>query len=141
MLFRPVRFCLMYIGLMILLGVFGLVLETQFGSGGGNLGTAILPTMLAAMFEGDRFVGSYHARPHRGAMWRATLQMSVLVIGISMIFLAGIAALDPAFLAVFESLPALVWAIMLAVIVGVTIIPIRLGYGLGVRSAVRRLSA
>jgi hypothetical protein len=131
----------MYIGLMITLGVLGLVLEAQFGTGGGNLGTAILPAMAAAMFEGDRFVTTYHARPHGGAMWRATLQMSVLVMGISLILLAGLAALDPSLPAAVATLPPLVWAIMLVVIVGLTIIPIRLGYGLGVRSAVKRLSA
>jgi hypothetical protein len=131
----------MYIGLMILLGVLSLVLEAQFGSGGGNLGTAIVPAMAAAMFEGDRFVTTYHARPHGGAMWRATLQMSVLVMGISLILFAGVAALDPSALAAVATLPTLVWAIMLVVILAVIVIPIRIGYGLGARSAVKRLGA
>lgn len=63
MLIRPLRFCLTYVGLSLLIGVLSIAGLVFFDIDTGSASTGVIPILMAAMLEGQAFVGRATAGP------------------------------------------------------------------------------
>ncbi len=139
MLFHPIRFCLNYLGLTLLMIALSIGALVFFDFEIGNASTTLILIMLAAMLEGQVFVERSKGRPESSAMWRAALPMTWLVILLSAVMLCFHLVLFPSMIDDFGLLSPGVWAILIAAVTLVTYLALRLGYGVGVRATLKKL--
>lgn len=138
MIFRPVRFCLIYFGATILLAVLGIVGFVFFQIEPSSGGSVVVP-LSAAMFEGMRFAQNYQGRPTSRAMWKAALGMTWLALLLSFLYGVLLFSVFPKEFEPLTSLPALWIAGIVFFVTLMQLLLLRMGYGLGVRNGLRGL--
>lgn len=72
-------------------------------------------------------------------MWRAAFSLSWLVLLLSVVMFCVWIALFPSLMEEFGQLSLLVWAVICAIMILLVFFMARLGYGLGVRIAMKHL--
>lgn len=141
MLFRPVRFCVNFVGITLLLLACVVAAQLFFAVDIGNSGSSIIPLMMAGMLEGQNFVKRAQGRPSNRAMWRAAIGMTWLATLLSMVLLAALLAISPGTVDVLKVVPPLFWAIGLVAILAVQLLVVRFAFGGGVKTGMRTLPA
>jgi hypothetical protein len=137
MIFNPRRYALMFLGLSVLISVLYFLLERFAGYDGGSGGSVVVP-MIVAMTEGQNYLKDNAEAPAKSAMWKGAVLMSVVgfVLSIAYAAIAGL-TFAPDLFTVMGEISLGIWAGAAAFTFVLFILVSRLGYGLGIRAALK----
>lgn len=82
------RYTLVFLGVSVGLWVLSLLVMQIFKFDIANGGMMILPPMVAAMVEGNKFAQQNGRLPEKGDMWKFARIAALVVLAISMVFTA-----------------------------------------------------
>jgi hypothetical protein len=99
------RYALVYVASAVGVALCGIVLDALTGLGGGSGISTLLPPAIAALYEGQKAADQPGPPFTSSQAWREARRMTLVVLAVSVIFLAVPMALNPELRAMVFSAP------------------------------------
>ncbi|MBW4707287.1 ABZJ_00895 family protein [Roseobacter sp. YSTF-M11] len=140
MIFRPLRFCFNYVLITIGTIILTMIIQQFVAFDLSSVGTSVIPLLAAAIIEGQFFGRHCEGPPAKPVIWRASLEMTGMVMILSAIIFGALVVVTPEILGIFSVIDTMKAAAVLLLAVGFSWVVLRLGYGMGLRSGLRHMA-
>ncbi len=89
------RFTLVYVATSLALIAIVSAVQAFMGFRIANGGMSIIPAIVAAMMEGQRYAGAHRALPEGADMWRFAKAAALVILGLSLVFVVLFSLIMP----------------------------------------------
>lgn len=132
------RYALVYFLAALGFAVLSGLLEAFTDLSGGGGAATVIPAMVAAVYEGQRWAQANGGpMPEKGALWRGAWRCTIAAAAVNLVTFV-LLWMVPAIRELMQAIPFVFIAVLFVILLGVTLLINRFGLGLGIKSERKR---
>ncbi|MEE4187457.1 MAG: ABZJ_00895 family protein [Roseobacter sp.] len=136
-MFNPRRFAINLTASTIGVMVLDAVLSSMFRIDVSNAYTAVLPALISAMVEGQKYAEETGRRPEKAEIWRISGVMAEIYLTVTVIFCVVLAIVSLDMRALFANINLIILFSIFGIFTGLALVFSRVGYGVGVKAGLK----